>query len=273
MQRLTCSLDGLTRSSSGIEPLASFRLDLDPRAGLARATEELLKRRRSLAASQQNKQAQEKALELRDRALEATRDPYLWATQYTQTYNEHWVEEGRPSPYEPFPSWPYIADVFELLDAERIFWWIKSRDMMLSWCCVAYLTWNAMIVPERGVLFQTQKEDKARQLVKYAKTLYERQPEWLRDAFPLSKPLRAQPDLELRFAHGGRIIGIPGGADQIRSYHPWGYLNDESSFQPEAGECYNEALSAVKGKIIFNSSAGPGWYADARRDIIRNDEG
>ena len=26
---------------------------------------------------------------------------------------------------------------------------------------------------------------------------------------------------------------------------------------PEAGDCYNEALSAVKGKIIFNSSAGP----------------
>jgi hypothetical protein len=55
----------------------------------------------------------------------------------------------------------------------------------------------------------------------------------------------------------------------------WGtkpILNDESSFQPDAGECYNEAISAVAGKIIFNSSAGPGWYADARRDIVRNVE-
>jgi hypothetical protein len=51
-----------------------------------------------------------------------------------------------------------------------------------------------------------------------------------------------------------------------------GILNDETSFQPEAGECYNEALSAVKGKIILNSSAGPGWYADVRHDIIRNAE-
>jgi hypothetical protein len=34
-----------------------------------------------------------------------------------------------------------------------------------------------------------------------------------------------------------------------------GCLNDESSFQPEPGECYNEALAVVKGKIIFNSSA------------------
>jgi len=122
------------------------------------------------------------------------------------------------------------------------------------------------------VLFQTQKKDKVVQLVKYAKCLYRHQPKWLREAFPLSKPIDSQPADALTFAHGGGVIGIPGGANQIRSYHPWGYLNDESSFQPEAGECFNEALSAVKGKIIFNSSAGPGWYADVRHDIIRNTE-
>ena len=58
----------------------------------------------------------------------------------------------------------------------------------------------------------------------------------------------------------------------MRGYHPWGYFNDETSFQPEAGECYNEALSAVKGKIILCSTAGPGRYADFRHDIIRNNE-
>lgn len=145
---------------------------------------------------------------------------------------------------------------------------------MESWCCVAYLTFNAMTVPERGVLFQCQKEDKVKQLVKYAKCLYSRQPQWLQDAFPLSKPIASQPELSLQFAPGvgGNIVGIPGGADQMRSYHPWGVLNDESSFQPDAGECFNEYLSAVKGKILFNSSAGPGWYADARRDIVVNRE-
>jgi hypothetical protein len=39
---------------------------------------------------------------------------------------------------------------------------------------------------------------------------------------------------------------------------------------PTPAKCYNKAISAVAGKIIFNSSAGPGWYADAQRDIIRN---
>lgn len=145
--------------------------------------------------------------------------------------------------------------------------------MMVSWGCVAYLINKAMTVPECEVVFQCQKEDKVKQLLKYAKFLYGSQEQWLQDMYPLDKPLSQQPELSLKFLRGGSINGIPGGADQLRSYHPWGYLNDESSFQPDAGECYNEALSAVKGKIIFNSSAGPGWYADARHDVILNAEG
>lgn len=143
---------------------------------------------------------------------------------------------------------------------------------MLTWGCVAYLTLEAEKTAERGIIFQTQKEKKVIQLVDYAKCLYRNQPDWLQEAFPLAKPLLKQDSRTLEFRNGAYIHGIPGGSDQIRSYHPWGYLNDESSFQPEAGECFNEALSAVKGKIIFNSSAGPGWFADARRDIIRNEE-
>jgi hypothetical protein len=131
---------------------------------------------------------------------------------------------------------------------------------------------KAMTIPECGVVFQCQKEDKVKQLVKYAKFLYRSQDQWLQEYFPLDKHIDQQPELSLNFLRGGSIVGIPGGADQIRSLHPWGYLNDESSFQPDAGECFNEALSAVRGKILFNSSAGPGWYADARRDIILNEE-
>ncbi len=97
----------------------------------------------------------------------------------------------------------------------------------------------------------------------------QRQPQWLKDAFPLGKH---QSDTKLTFQHGGGVYGIPGGSDQIRSYHPWGYLNDESSFQPDAGECYNEALAAVAGPIIFNSSAGPGWFADVTHGVILDAE-
>ena len=205
-------------------------------------------------------------------ARAATADVFTWVTEYTETYNEHWQEEGRSSPYEKFPPYPYFQDLFDLLDLERITWIEKSRDLMISWACVAYLTRYAMCVPHCGVLLQTQKDDKVIQLVQYAKCLYRRQPSFFKEVFPLAKDIDRQDSRSLEFRHGGYIAGIPGGADQIRSYHPWGYLNDESSFQPEAGECYNESLAAVAGKIIFNSSAAPGWYADARRDIVRSEE-
>ena len=86
------------------------------------------------------------------------------------------------------------------------------------------------------MLFQTQKEDKAKELIDYAKTLYDQQDERLKQRFPLLKPLKDQ----------AAIIGIPEGANQIRSYHPWGLLMDEAAFMPEAGEAYDAAISVCQ---------------------------
>ena len=82
----------------------------------------------------------------------------------------------------------------------------------------------------------------------------------LKPQFPLSRPLKEQSALKLEFANGSRIIAIPEGADQIRSYHPWGRLMDEAAFQPEAGEAYDAAVPVYQ-KTIVVSAAGPGWFA------------
>jgi len=63
------------------------------------------------------------------------------------------------------------------------------------------------------------------------------------------------------------IVGIPEGADQIRSFHPWGLLMDEAAFQPAAGEAYDAAVPVCQ-KIIVVSSAGPGWFADFVTDEL-----
>ena len=229
-------------------------------------------RARARLLIEQRKANQARQKELEAKVADATSDPYRWLTEYTQTFNEHWQEEGRPTPYEPFPRLPYFNPLFQVFQSERIILIEKSRDMMISWACVGYLLWEAMRTPERGVVLQTLKEDKVEELVEYAKCLYRCQPDFLKEYFPLAKALERQGALELEFKNGAYVVGLPGGADQVRSYHPWGYMNDEASFQPEAGECYNEALAAVKGRIIFNSSAGPGWFADFRRDVVRNAE-
>jgi len=86
----------------------------------------------------------------------------------------------------------------------------KSRDLMISWLCVGFFTHAAMTNDQREVLFQSQKEDKAAELVDYAKTLYEEQDQQLKRRFPLAKPLREQAALRLEFGNGSRITGIPG---------------------------------------------------------------
>ena len=53
-----------------------------------------------------------------------------------------------------------MCDLFEILEAEPIVWIEKSRDMMASWRCVAFLTLNVMKVAQRTALFQTQTEKK-----------------------------------------------------------------------------------------------------------------
>ena len=192
---------------------------------------------------------------------EMVADPLIWMQRYTETKDSHWQARGAKTPYRPFPDKPYFRPLIEDWQREPLVFIEKSRNMMLSWLAVGFFTHAAMTTPSIEVLFQSQKEEKAFELVDYAKTLYDRQRPELKRAFPLKKGLSEMADGELLFANGSRIVGIPGGADQIRSYHPWGLLMDEAAFMPEAGDCYNNAVSVCQ-KILVVSSAGPGWFGE-----------
>lgn len=190
----------------------------------------------------------------------AIADPLAWLQQHTRTRDSHWREAGANSPYRPFPDKPYFRPIVNVFQQDAVTFIAKSRDMMLSWLCVGYLTHACMTTEGIEALVQSQTEDKAAELVGYAKCLYEQQPEELKAAYPLETS-SLQSSLELNFANHSRIIGIPHGADKIRSYHPWALLIDEAAFMPEAGEAYDEAVSACQ-KIIVLSSAGPGWFEE-----------
>ena len=186
-------------------------------------------------------------------------DPLTWLQKYTETKDSHWREAGASSPYRSFPDKPYFRPIMDMLQQEPVVFIEKSRDMMVSWLCVGFFTHAVMTTEGIEVLFQSQKMEKAVELVDYAKVLYERQAPAIRRKYPLKKGKKAGAELE--FQHGGRIVAIPGGGDQIRSYHPWGLFQDEAAFMPEAGESYDHAVPVCQ-KIVVVSSAGPGWFAD-----------
>lgn len=59
--------------------------------------------------------------------------------------------------------------------------------MMASWAVVGYGTWKCQFSERIGVIVQSQKQEKSNGLIGYAKTLYDRQPAWLKARHPLKK--------------------------------------------------------------------------------------
>jgi hypothetical protein len=106
-------------------------------------------------------------------------DPLYWLTHHTKTRDDHWREKGT-EPYARFPDKPYFPWLFEGFRTERRLFVPKSRDMMVSWAVMGYLTWLAQWYGPCHILVQTQREDKAKDFGKR-----ERCP-WLR-----ADPLRA----------------------------------------------------------------------------------
>lgn len=182
------------------------------------------------------------------------RDPLYWAQRWTKTENPHYLQQGLE--YKaPFPDKPYFKPVFQYLKTETRLFIPKSREMLTSWSVMIYAA-NRAQWWQAEVVVQTDSEEKAKELVGYARCLYENQPEWLRKRHALSGQSSS---LNIEWASGGRIFGIPHGEHKLRLYHPTVYVMDEAAFLPEAEQCFNVALPVCK-QIIAISSAGPGWF-------------
>jgi hypothetical protein len=203
--------------------------------------------------------ANEPSPEMSSRVQDKVRDPLYWLQQHTETKDPHWREVGAVSPYRQFPDKPYFRPIVEALQREQVLFCAKSRDLMLSWLFVGFFTHDCMTTSGVEVLFQSQTEEKAAELIDYAKCLYNRQDDDIKAQYPLAQPLAQQNSLELNFRRGNRIVGIPHGADKIRSYHPTALFMDEAAFIPDADASFNEAIAGCQ-RIAVLSTANTGWF-------------
>jgi hypothetical protein len=189
--------------------------------------------------------------------------PLFWLQECTETYDEHWVNKDLTSPYAKFPKLPYWPRLFWFLEHKPRILIPKSREMMLSWAVVGYGVWHCQLFPRTRVIVQTQKEDKAIALVTgrgvpgYARTLYDRQTERMKQEFPLTKPMTEMPANEVSWGNESVIMGVPCGADQVRTYHPTIMMFDEAAHLDEF-EAALAAAEPVCAKIIAVSSVVPG---------------
>ncbi len=201
---------------------------------------------------------------------EIEKSPLYWLQNHTKTFDEHWKSVGAKTPNSPFPTHPYFDEVFRFLSRDpkicgfesKVRNIIKARDLMITWACVGFLTHLAMTEFAK-ISFQSQNENKSRDLIKYAKVLYDNQEPWLKLRYPLKEgySINDFPMDQLEFQSGSLIQGIPQGGDQVRASHPTGLLMDEADIQPEGKDAYDTAWHACE-YIILLSTPKQGWYTN-----------
>jgi len=187
---------------------------------------------------------------------------------WVQTKDEHDADQ----PIKPFPAKPHITYLLDLWyeKLKSIYFVAKSRQIMLTWLCCVYALWMAKAFSHRLIFLQSKKEEDAANLVfnggRTGKNwdaarisfIEHHLPWWLQDGG--IEPAYGK----LLFPNGSKIVGIPEGADMIRSYTPSLVISDEAAFQPEFGGAYTAMLPIAKqgGMLIAISSANPGAFAD-----------
>lgn len=214
--------------------------------------------------------------------------PMYWLRNWTKTENYHWREQGLP-PVAPFPYKPYQLSLKEwekrlkLLPFEHEFtpqdppdyldvvagfllkeaelYIPKTREMMTSWLVVGFITWFCQFYEKIEWLSQSEKDDKAQGLIRYANILYSNQEEWMKLRHPLKRGDEGTAH-SIEWAHSSRFVALPQGPRQLASYHPYGYFNDETAHQAAAQATIDFAKPAVK-QIVCVSSVAPSWFWNA----------
>ena len=183
-------------------------------------------------------------------------DPLHWAQNWTKTENPKYLEMGLPFK-APFPKKTYFVPLFEVFRTAYRLLVPKTRDMVTSWAAMVWAAHQAQWYSAFAIV-QSMKDVKAQELVEYAAILWLEQPEFVKARHPLD----GQTQNEIRWANGGRIMCVPAGENQIRTFHPTIWICDEIAFIPEAEECWNAVHAAGTPQMIGISSAGPGWMAE-----------
>lgn len=186
--------------------------------------------------------------------------PMWWLRKWTATENEQWLAHNLP-PIAPFPYWPhgkgewdYLDHIMNALLTSEELYIPKSREMLTSWIVVGYITWFCQFWPGVGWLAQSEKDDKAMGLIRYANSLYRHQPDWMKALHPLKRGEEGTAH-EIEWATGSRLVALAQGVRQAASYHPFGYFSDESAHQPAWKESLGVAKQGCKQTISVSSAA------------------
>lgn len=196
----------------------------------------------------------------RDENARCREEPWYWMVNYVHTLQkDDFVPMAVPQD-NLFPPIPYLQVVLDRMLRNLKLCIDKSRQMVMSWLCMAYYTHWALFGSNEQILVQTKKEEDAGNLVRRCEYILSKLPVWMRP-YP-NYSYRQGSGGRIQFPHNGsEIRGIPGGsgaADQVRSANPSRYFLDEGGFIDEFAGCRACAEACcVDIKIVSTPNVGP----------------
>lgn len=175
-------------------------------------------------------------------------------------------EHDRVNPIKLFPRKRYIEATLDIIhNGEPVEFIIKSRQLMVTWLNVAYISWLCRFRPHVLAFLQSKKEEDAANLV------FNKHPTAARLSFietHLDPWLRQKIDFAYGVAiypNGSKAWAIPQGPTHYESYVPSFIFNDETSLQEKwaAGHAALKPCIEGGGRCISVSTVrSPSEYSD-----------
>jgi len=194
-------------------------------------------------------------------------DRAAWLEEQVWTLDEASAEVRR---------WPadkvYLQELGDALDRENLLAVPKSRRVLVTLAIAAFCTHRARYESSNAIYWQSQNEDKAAYVVEKCAFIEDHldDPE-LRRPFAAHKTGAGKIGTMTYAGAGSYIVGIPQGADAIRSFTGTVLVMDEIEHQEQGREALVAALPLVEKKaklIVVGSSNGPrGVLAELCRSI------
>lgn len=193
------------------------------------------------------------ALELRRRtqASGAAPDVATFIDQYVIIDDAQ--DHGDGAGTMPFRLWDAQRDLLSDMERARLLLILKARQLGISWLACAYALWLCMYHPGKIVLAFSKGQDEANELTRRIIVMYERLPEAIRAAHPMTKSNTE----EVAWGNGSRVKSMPATPSAGRTFTASLVIMDEAAFMTWAAKLYTALKPTIDGggKLIILSTA------------------
>lgn len=184
----------------------------------------------------------------------ASEDFVYFLCKFVYTLDEH--DENNPIKKFPMEK-EYLKELAEIITKEKLLLIEKSRQMLVTWICIAYCLWMAMFHQGKRVFIQSKKEHDADELLNRAKFIYKHLPDLMKNQYKADEPMAY---CVLRFGKLDSIIQATAqGADVLRQFTASLILSDEMAFQEKAEEAFIAAKPTITGGGQFIGVSSPNF--------------